>query len=103
MLQTRGRQQWAKLAAGSKNPAELKEAARQLADAGKLKAIRGRDSGTLYIVATEALEGEKRAETRACPAPPHGHGPGNRSERNPARPPRRRPQRRYHPRDERRG
>ena len=62
MLQTRGRQSWAKLEAGSKNLAKLKEAARALADAGKLKAIRGRDSGTLYIVATEALEGEKRAE-----------------------------------------
>jgi hypothetical protein len=62
MLQTKGRQKWAKLEAGSKNPAELKAAARQLADAGKLGALRGRDSGTLYIVATGILEDTKRAE-----------------------------------------
>ena len=62
MLQTKGRQEWKKLEKGSSNPAELKAAARQLADAGRLKALRGRQSGSLHIEAVAELSDAARKE-----------------------------------------
>ena len=62
LLQTSpgGRREWDELYAGSKDPAELKAAARELADAGRIKTVRNQESGSLYIEATETLSAKGR-------------------------------------------
>lgn len=64
LLQTSpdNRREWAELQSGSKNPAELKAAARKLADAGRIKTVRGRTSGSLYLEVTNPLSDKERAE-----------------------------------------
>ena len=62
LLQAKGRKSWTKLEAGSADPAELKKAARALADSGSLKAQKGKTSGNLYVSAASELASHEREE-----------------------------------------